>query len=128
MPRSAQPLTDAERGAWERAWQRVHKRMTRGGHNREETLAAAKEEAWRVVRILRRGGAEPDFGRARLPAEDRGAASRERQEATALYVCLSPESIAWLHAQAKANGESVSRVVENAIKQRMSSRKRGAPK
>lgn len=118
MPRSKQPLTDAERGAWERAWQRVHKRMTRQGHGREETIAAAKAEARRVLAILRRGGAEPDFGRARLPAEDRGAATRERQEATALYVNLSAESVTWLREQAKAKGITVSQVLEQMVARR----------
>lgn len=118
MPRSAQPLTDAERGAWERAWQRVHKRMTRGGHSREETLAAAKAEARRVLAILRRGRAEPYFGRARLPAEDRGAATRERQEATALFVNLSAESVSWLREQANAKDTTVSQVLEQMVKRR----------
>jgi hypothetical protein len=118
MPTARQPLTDAERGAWERAWQRVHKRMTRSGASYEDAREAAKAEAWRVVSILRRGGAEPDFGRSRVPAEARGAASRERQESTALYVNLSPESIAWLQTQAEAKATTVSQVLEQMIKRR----------
>lgn len=73
-------LSDAERGAWERAWQREYKRLTRGGASLEDAKTEAREAARRVVELMRQGGQEPDFGRVRLPAEDRGAAKRERTE------------------------------------------------
>jgi len=115
---SREPRTDEERGAWERAWQRVYKSITRAGGSREEACEAARAEAMRVVKRIRGGGVEPDFGRRRVSAETRGAASRGRQQATTIVLHLTPESIAWLQAQAEVRGTTVSRVVDQMVVRR----------